>query len=55
VTPLLEKLAIAYTAPINPPIAPLASAIGVTLLFPVVVRRPAAARHSSASARRAWG
>jgi drug/metabolite transporter (DMT)-like permease len=41
VTPLLEKLAITHTAPINPPLVPLASTIGVTLmLFPVVVRRP---------------
>ncbi|HJZ45939.1 MAG TPA: EamA family transporter [Roseiflexaceae bacterium] len=40
-TPLLEKLAIAHTAPINPPLVPLASTIDVSLLrFPVVVRRP---------------
>ncbi|HJZ50260.1 MAG TPA: DMT family transporter, partial [Roseiflexaceae bacterium] len=50
-TPLLEKLAIAHTAPINPPLVPLASTIGVSLLlFPLVVRRP---RRLLTQARRA--
>lgn len=42
VTPLLEKLAISLTQPANPPLVPLCSSLGTSLLlFPLIVRSPA--------------
>lgn len=42
ITPLLEKQAISSTLPSNPPVVPLFSSIGASLiLFPFIVRSPA--------------